>query len=87
VPSCANKKLLTDILRGEWNFTGFVISDDMALEHIVDTHHYLPTYVEAAAAAVKAGCNLELTDRKSGWVFSYQYLLQVQTQVLFFCRQ
>jgi len=70
---------LTDILRGEWNFTGFVISDDMALEHIVDAHHYFPTYIEAAAAAVKAGCNLELTGRKSGWVFSYQYLLQVQT--------
>jgi len=77
VPSCANKRLLTDILRVAWNFTGYVVSDDDALEHIVNSHHYLPTYVEAAAAAVDAGCNLELTGDKSGWVFSY--LPQVHT--------
>jgi len=77
VPSCASKRLLTGILRGEWKFKGFVISDDDALEHIVNGHHYVPTYVEAAAAAVKAGCNLELTGDSSGWVFSN--LLQVVT--------
>jgi len=27
VPACANKMLLTDVLRKAWNFTGFVISD------------------------------------------------------------
>ena len=27
VPSCANRELLGDLLRGEWNFTGFVVSD------------------------------------------------------------
>jgi len=27
VPACANKMLLTDVLRTQWNFTGFVISD------------------------------------------------------------
>jgi beta-glucosidase-like glycosyl hydrolase len=26
IPSAANKYLLTDVLRGEWNFTGYVIS-------------------------------------------------------------
>ncbi len=31
VPSCANEKLLTDILRNEWNFTGYVVSDQGAL--------------------------------------------------------
>jgi len=78
VPSCANKRLLTDILRAEWKFTGFVVSDDDALEKIVDAHHYVSTYVEAAAAAVDAGCNLELTGDSSGWVYSY--LPQVRTQ-------
>lgn len=27
VPACANRELLGDLLRGEWNFTGFVVSD------------------------------------------------------------
>jgi len=82
VPSCTNKRLLTDILRGEWKFKGYVVSDDDALEHIVNDHHYVPTYVEAAAAAVRAGCNLELTGDGSGWVFSY--LLQVVALLHFF---
>ena len=27
VPACANRELLTDILRNTWNFNGFVVSD------------------------------------------------------------
>ena len=70
VPACANKKLLTDILRKEWNFTGYVVSDDNALPGIVSHHHYLPSNVEAAAAAIKAGCNLELTNHISDYAFA-----------------
>jgi len=70
VPACANKKLLTDILRNEWNFTGYVVSDDDALPAMVSDHHYVPSNVEAAAAAIKAGCNLELTDVTSGYSFA-----------------
>jgi len=61
VPACANKKLLTNILRDEWNFTGYVVSDETALEFIVSQHHYVDNPVSAAAAVVKAGCNLEVT--------------------------
>ena len=67
VPACANKRLLTDILRRQWNFTGYVVSDDDALELIIVGHHYVRDDVSAAAAALSAGCNLELTD--SGPVF------------------
>ncbi|ELU04377.1 hypothetical protein CAPTEDRAFT_48434, partial [Capitella teleta] len=61
VPACANKKLLTDILRKEWGFNGYVISDSGAIENIVYHHKYTKTLAEAAADSVKAGCNVELT--------------------------
>ena len=51
------------------------MSDADALEDSVNAHHYLSTYLEAAVAGIKAGCNLELTGDSSGWV--YTYLTQV----------
>ncbi|XP_067167499.1 uncharacterized protein [Apteryx mantelli] len=61
VPACANKKLLTDILRGEWGFEGYVVSDEGAVELIMLGHHYTRSFLETAVAAVNAGCNLELS--------------------------
>ncbi|XP_046550180.1 probable beta-D-xylosidase 2 [Haliotis rubra] len=61
VPACANKKLLTDILRTEWGFKGYVISDQSAIENIITEHHYLNNSVDTVAACVKAGCNIELS--------------------------
>ncbi|XP_064596531.1 xylan 1,4-beta-xylosidase-like [Liolophura sinensis] len=65
VPACANKKLLTDVLRGEWGFTGYVVSDEAAIENIVYAHHYLNTSVQTVAACLNAGCNLELAPAKN----------------------
>ncbi|KAH9492162.1 Beta-D-xylosidase 1 [Bulinus truncatus] len=62
VPACANKHLLTDILRTEWGFKGYVISDQGAVENIMTQHHYTNNVVDTAAAAVSAGCNLDLPD-------------------------
>ncbi|XP_050394883.1 uncharacterized protein LOC126812504 [Patella vulgata] len=61
VPACANKKLLTDILRNEWNFTGYVISDQEAVENIITYHHYLNNSIDTAALCINAGLNLELS--------------------------
>jgi len=63
VPACANKRLLTDILRRKWNFTGYVVSDDDAIEFLTYGHHYAHDNISAVVAAISAGCNLELTDR------------------------
>ncbi|XP_005105835.1 probable beta-D-xylosidase 7 [Aplysia californica] len=61
VPACANKKLLTDILRTEWNFKGYVVSDQGAIENVIWQHKYCNNSVDAVAACVNAGTNLELS--------------------------
>jgi beta-glucosidase len=60
VPCCASSFLLTDILRKQWGFDGYIVSDCAAIHNIWgrEEHHYVNTSEEAAAAAVKAGCNL-----------------------------
>jgi beta-glucosidase len=60
VPDCANPFLLTDLLRKQWGFEGYVVSDCDAIGDIwrPQQHHYVTTPEAAAAAAVKAGCNL-----------------------------
>ena len=59
VPCTANKWLLTDILRNEWGFNGYVVSDCGAPGHLYFTHHYAPSLEDAAAMAMKAGLDLE----------------------------
>jgi beta-glucosidase len=60
VPACANSFLLDDLLRKQWGFEGYVVSDCDAVRDIWGErqHHFVKTPEEAAAAAVKAGCNL-----------------------------
>src|SRR6266566_3987255 len=57
-PCCANKRLMTDILRSEWGFGGYVVSDCGAIDDIYMRHHFVSTVEEASALAVKAGTDL-----------------------------
>ncbi len=56
---CASQLLLVDILRGEWGFSGHVVSDCWALNDLHTTHGVTSDPAESAALAVKHGCDLE----------------------------
>lgn len=58
-PACASPTLLVDILRDQWEFEGYVVSDCGAITDIYRNHKTTATAAEAAALAVNAGCDLE----------------------------
>lgn len=58
-PCCASPRLLEEILRREWGFEGYVVSDCGAIHDIYAQHQVVATPEEAAALAVQAGCDLE----------------------------
>lgn len=57
-PCSSSTLLLQDILRDEWGFEGFVVSDCGAIRDIFENHRVVDTPEEAAARAVIAGCEL-----------------------------
>ena len=57
-PCCASKRLMTDILRQQWKFNGYVVSDCGAISDIWKGHKFAQTEAEASALAVKAGTDL-----------------------------
>ena len=67
VPSHANKWLLRDVLRNEWGFKGYVVSDYYAISELNLREEAASNYVakdkeEAARLAVEAGVNIEFPD-------------------------
>jgi len=61
-PCCTSNTLLTNILHKEWGFKGHVVTDCGALYDILDYHKVMNDPVEVAAAAIKAGVNLDCSD-------------------------
>jgi len=57
-PCCANKRLMVDILRGEWGFNGYVVSDCGAIRDIWEYHKVARDDMEASVLGVKAGTDL-----------------------------
>jgi beta-glucosidase len=58
-PACASTMLLGEHLRDAWKFDGYVVSDCGAVADVYSGHHYSADMPHAAAAAVKAGTDLE----------------------------
>ncbi|MBN2707542.1 MAG: glycoside hydrolase family 3 C-terminal domain-containing protein [Calditrichaceae bacterium] len=59
VPSSGNKFLLTDILRSEWAFKGFVVSDWQSVTEMIN-HGNVADTLEAALLAAEAGVDMEM---------------------------
>ncbi len=69
-PCCGSYYLLTEILREDWNFDGYITSDCWAIVDFYEGHDYSETPAEAAALALESGVNLNC-----GSVY-YPYLIE-----------
>lgn len=76
LPCCGNKQL-SDLLRNDWGFKGYIVSDCWAVKDFYDkgAHEVVATKEEASAMAVKAGTDLNCGD-------SYPSLLKAVQQKL-----
>lgn len=74
-PCSASRRLILDILRQQWQFDGYFVSDAGAITNICQDHHYTETMAQAAALALKNGCNLNLGN-------AYEHLMEAFDQGL-----
>jgi beta-glucosidase len=59
VPSSSNKWLLTDLLRHEWGFRGFVVSDYTSINELIP-HGVAADSADAARLAINAGLDMDM---------------------------
>jgi beta-glucosidase len=62
IPVTADPFLLKKVLREEWNFQGFVLSDLGAIERLYKVHHVAATPKDAACLAIRSGVDMQFYD-------------------------
>jgi beta-glucosidase len=65
VPATANRFLLRDVLRGEWGFKGFVVSDAFGVANLI-TQGFAADGKDAARRAVEAGLSVDMASNTIG---------------------
>ena len=58
VPATANKWLMTDVLRGQWGFNGFVVTDYTGISEMID--HGIGDLQTVSARAINAGVDMDM---------------------------
>jgi beta-glucosidase len=77
----ASRLLLTDILRDQWGFKGYVVSDCGAVSDIYRFHKIVKTAEEASALAVRSGCDLNCGNTYSHLVNSVKSRLITEKDI------
>ncbi|MFA6336028.1 MAG: glycoside hydrolase family 3 N-terminal domain-containing protein [Bacteroidales bacterium] len=60
IPCHSNEWLMQEVLKKEWQFKGFIVSDWMDIEHLYDLHHTAIDNKEAFCQAVNAGIDMHM---------------------------
>jgi len=76
IPCVFNKWLLTDVLRKEWGFDGFVLSDLGAIRMTVNSHKAARDTTDALVQTLKAGMNMQFYD------FQHDTLMEAMNKAL-----
>ncbi len=83
-PCCASPTLM-EILRKQWGFEGYFVSDCWAINDIYQGHHYVETKPQAAAVALKAGCELNCGEAYNALMEAYEEDLITEDDVTNAC--
>ena len=60
IPSHSNKKLMSDLIRNQWGFNGFYVSDWLDIERLETLHRVARNFKEAVYLAVDAGIDMHM---------------------------
>lgn len=76
VPVTASYYFLTELLRQEYGFNGYIVSDSEAVEYVYNKHHVAESYEDAVRQVVEAGLNV-----RTNFTPPEDYILPVRKNV------
>ena len=84
---CAHSYLLSKVLRKDWSFDGYVVSDCWAIADICGDHHIVETRAEAAALALKNTCDLNCGETYTALIDAYEEDLVTEDEITECCER